>query len=369
MLGERLRIALVAPLYESVPPRLYGGTERVVANLANALVSMGHDVTLYASGDSQTAARLVATCPEALRLSRCVDPLSHHILQLERVFQRASEFDVIHFHNGTLHFPLARRSDVPTLTTMHGRLDLPDLFPMMREFTDMPLASISNAQRRPLRDLQWLGTVYNGMPRHAFRYSPRGGEHFVFLGRISPEKRVDRAIEIARRTGRRLIIAAKVDAADERYFATEIEPLLSHPLVRFIGEVNDEQKGALLRAARALLFPIDWPEPFGLVMIEAMACGAPVIAFNHGSVPEVIKDGVSGFIVHDMDGAVRAARAIEQIDRAQCRARFEQRFTSAVMADGYVALYRRLLAPRDSTARALRRQVAPRPARGQESPA
>jgi glycosyltransferase involved in cell wall biosynthesis len=335
---------LVAPLYESIPPALYGGTERVVANLAEELVHKGHEVALYASGDSQSPARLVPVCQKALRLSDCVDSIAHHVLENEWVIRDASQYDVIHFHNGYLHFPLVRRCSTPSLTTLHGRLDLPDLVGLAGEFTDVPLASISTAQRRPLPHLNWIGTAYNGIGSDVLTFGDEPEDYFVFLGRISPEKRADRAIEIARRVGRKLVIAAKVDAADREYFAREIEPMLDDPLVDFVGEVDELGKNDLLRRAEALLFPIDWPEPFGLVMIEAMACGTPVVAFDSGSVPEVMREGVTGFVVRDMDSAARAAGAVHELDRRACREHFERNFTSQIMAERYVRLYDRLVA-------------------------
>lgn len=340
-----MKIAQIAPLYESVPPQLYGGTERVVAYLTEALVDLGHEVTLYASGDSQSRARLVPVCERALRLQgkQVVDPLAHHVRLVERVFRDASGFDVLHFHCGYLQFPLCRRCPTPALTTLHGRLDLPDLKPLFADFSDMNLGSISNAQRAPLPHARWLGTVYHGLPTDLHRFQPEPAGYLTFLGRISPEKRPDRAIEIAIRAGLPLKMAVKVDPADRDYFNGVIRPLLSHPLMEFLGEIDEREKEVLLRHAQALLFPIDWPEPFGLVMIEALACGTPVIAYPHGSVPEVLDDGVTGFIVSDQDEAVRAVAKLGQISRSQCRASFERRFSACRMASDYVALYDRLL--------------------------
>jgi glycosyltransferase involved in cell wall biosynthesis len=337
-----VRIAQVAPLYESVPPKLYGGTERVVSYLTEELARQGHDVTLFASGDSVTAGRLVPACREALRLDkRCVDKLAPHIVMLETVCREARRFDVIHFHVDYLHFPLSRRLGVPHVTTLHGRLDLPELARVYDEFADTSVVSISDAQRRPLPQANWQATVYHGLPEDP-RWVDQPDGYLAFLGRISPEKRVDRAVEIARRLGMRLRVAAKVDAADADYFRTEIEPLFRDPLVEFIGEIGEAEKPAFLGGARALLFPIDWPEPFGLAMIEAMRCGTPVVAWRRGSVPEVIDDGVTGFVVEDLDAAVRATEAAAGLDRCGVRERFEQRFTARRMAADYLAVYERL---------------------------
>jgi glycosyltransferase involved in cell wall biosynthesis len=339
-----VKIAQVAPLYESVPPKLYGGTERVVSYLTEELVRQGHDVTLFASGDSLTSARLVPCSSEALRLSStCVDSLAPHIVMLEEVYRRADRFDVIHFHIDYLHYPLSRRYGVPHVTTLHGRLDVPELLLVYDEFGDMPVVSISDSQRRPLAHNNWQATVYHGLPRNLLTYQPQPQGYLAFLGRISPEKRVDRAIEIAIRAGLPLKIAAKVDAVDHDYFDEEIKSLLKHPLVEFIGEVGGAEKDTFLGNARALLFPIDWPEPFGLVMIESLACGTPVVAWRCGSVPEVIDDGVTGFIIDDLDQAVRAVERISTISRAGCREVFERRFSAERMARDYLAVYDRLL--------------------------
>ena len=345
-----MRIAQVAPLIESVPPQLYGGTERVVAFLTDELVRAGHDVTLFASGDSQTMARLVPIWPHALRLdAACRDTLSPHVLMVEEVAKRVHEFDLIHFHIAPFHLPLARRLPVAHVTTLHGRLDIPELQPLYREFQDMPVVSISDAQRHPLPDAGWIGTVHHGEPPDLFPFHPEPGRYLAFLGRISPEKRVDRAIAIATACGQPLRIAAKVDPADRDYFDTQIRHLLDHPLVEFIGEINETQKPEFLGGATALLFPIDWPEPFGLVMIEAMACGVPVVAFRGGSVDEVIDHGVTGFVVETLDDAIAATREVTQLDRRDCRAVFEERFNAARMAADYVALYDLLVAQRAST--------------------
>ena len=339
-----MRIAQVAPLVESVPPRLYGGTERVVWNLVEELVRQGHDVTLFASGDSQTSARLIPGSAAALRLGGgCQDFLAPHVYMLEQVLKRANEFDVVHFHIAQLHFPVARRYLSAHVTTMHGRLDLPELGPLYQEFGDIPCVSISDAQRVPLPQANWVHTVYHGLPPELLTFHPQHGSYFAFLGRISPEKRVDRAIAIARGCGQRLRIAAKVDAADADYFTREIEPLLDDPLVEFIGEIGDADKSDFLGGAQALLFPIDWPEPFGLVVIEALACGTPVIGFRAGSVEELLDDGVTGFVVDSVDQAIAAARRIDEIDRQMCRAVFEQRFTVSRMAQQYVEVYQRVI--------------------------
>ena len=341
-----MRIAQVAPLTESVPPKLYGGTERVVSFLTEELVRAGHEVTLFASGDSRTSAALVPVCSQALRLNEnCRDQLAPHILMLEQVAERAHEFHVIHFHISQLHFPVVRRlTRVAHVTTIHGRLDLEELGPLYREFRDVPLVSISDAQRRPLEDAGWIGTVHHGLPLRLFDFHPAPGAYLAFLGRISPEKRVDRAIAIATACGCPLRIAAKIDPADHAYFEQQIRPLLDNPLVEFIGEIGEEQKGAFLGHAKGLLFPIDWPEPFGLVMIEALACGTPVVAVAGGSVREVIEHGVSGFVVDTLDDAIEATRLIGRIDRRACRAAFERRFSAPRMASQYVQIYRRLVA-------------------------
>lgn len=338
----RLKIAQVAPLSESVPPKLYGGTERVVAYLTDELVRQGHDVTLFASGDSQTSARLIAACPGALRLGGCREYLAPHLAMLEQVVRRAHEFDVIHFHIGLAHYPLARRLRLVHVTTLHGRLDLPELVPLYQEYDDIPVVSISQAQRNPLPHARWVATIHHGLPPDELKFHNREGEYLAFLGRISPEKRVDRAIAIAKACGWPIRIAAKVDPADEIYFHCEVRPLLDDPLVDFIGEIGERDKSDFLGRATALLFPIDWPEPFGLVMIEALACGTPVVAFRNGSVPEILEDGVTGFIVDNLDQAIAATRQIGELRRAACRREFERRFTVAHMASSYTRLYRSL---------------------------
>ena len=340
-----MKIALIAPLYEAVPPRLYGGTERIVAHLADALVELGQDVTLFASAEAATRARLVPGRDQAIRL----DPhplksdLAAHIAMLDEVRRRVDEFDVLHFNLDFLHFPFFEEIAARTLTTLHGRLDLKDMAQAFARWPQYPLVSISDQQRLPQPDLNWLGTVHHGLYDSTYRRCERPrGDYLAFLGRISPEKRPDRAIAIAKRANMPLRIAAKVDAADRVYFQDVIAPMLNSPLVEFIGEIGDDEKSEFLGNARALLFPIDWPEPFGLVMIEAMACGTPVIAWNCGSVPEVIEDGVTGFIVGSEQEAAVALRDIGRIDRARVRKVFEQRFTATAMAWRYLELYHRL---------------------------
>ena len=341
-----MKIAQIAPLAERVPPKLYGGTERIVSYLTEELVRQGHDVTLFASGDSITSAKLVRCSNLALRLNPAVqDPIPYHVMMLEEVRKRADEFDVLHFHIDLLHFPLISPFAGKTVTTLHGRLDLPDLKPFYASFPDVPLVSISNDQRRPMPPVNWAGTVYHGLTSDVLPFAQKPeGDYLAFLGRISPEKRPDRAIEIAVRTGMKLKIAAKVDKADEAYWQNEIAPMIEkHKNVEYIGEINETQKADFLGNAQALLFPIDWPEPFGLVMIEAMACGTPVIAFECGSVPEVIDDNVSGFIVNDIDEAVDAVGKLDQLDRKTVRNTFDKRFTARRMANDYVDIYRSLV--------------------------
>ncbi len=338
-----MRIAQVSPLYESVPPKLYGGTERVVSYLTEELVRQGHDVTLFASGDSVTSARLVSPCRKSLRLDKgSRDHISHHVLMLEQAMNMQDEFDIMHFHIDYIHYPIARRTSVPIVTTLHGRQDLPDLKALYGEFDDVPLISISSSQRSPIPHVNWQGTVYHGLPLSLYSHSEGPGSYLAFLGRISPEKRLDRAIEIAGRTGIPLRIAAKVDKADEEYFYKEIKPRLNHRDVIFLGEIGEDQKEHFLGNALALLFPIDWPEPFGLVMIESFACGTPVIAWPEGSVPEIIDEGVTGFICGDIDQAVEAVGKASALDRLACRKRFEERFSASRMAQDYLDIYRRL---------------------------
>jgi glycosyltransferase involved in cell wall biosynthesis len=338
-----MRIAQISPLYEAVPPKLYGGTERVVSFLTEELVAMGHDVTLFASGDSVTSAKLEAVWPRALRLDPAIrDAIAPHMLMVERVRKMASEFDVLHFHIDYFPFSLFRRQNTPWLTTMHGRLDLPELQPLFDTFSDVPVVSISNSQRRPLPQANFTGTVLHGLPENLLTPTPGPKDYLAFLGRIAPEKGPDRAIRIARRAGIPLKMAAKVDRADQAYFDEVIKPMLDGPGVEFIGEINEQQKVDFLGGAKALLMPIDWPEPFGLVMIEAMACGTPVIAINRGSVPEVIDEGISGFIVEDEISAIAAVERLDQLDRAVVRRQFEARFTARRMAEDYLAVYSRL---------------------------
>lgn len=341
-----LRIAMVSPLFESVPPQLYGGTERVVSYLTEELVRQGHEVVLYASGDSQTAAELRPATPRGLRLDPlCRDPIAYHMTMLDQVSRAASEFDVLHFNTDYLHFPLVRRLPRPSLTTLHGRLDLRDLVPLYRHFDDLPLISISDAQRAPLPWVNWLATVYHGLPEDLYRLQPEPGSYLAFVGRMSREKGPDHAIEIARRAGLPLKMAAKVDDECRDYYEAKVKPLLDGPGVEYIGEIGEAEKPAFLGGAIALLFPIVWPEPFGLAMIEAMACGTPVIAWRQGSVAEVVDEGVTGYIAEDLAGAVAAVAKAVGHDRAACRRAFERRFTAARMARDYVAAYRSLLQP------------------------
>jgi glycosyltransferase involved in cell wall biosynthesis len=335
-----MRIAQVAPLYEAVPPRRYGGTERVVAYLTEALVERGHDVTLFASGDSVTRARLAPGCRQGLRLGGTVaDPVGLHLAMLLEVYERAREFDVIHCHTDYLGLPLARAAPTPTVLTLHGRLDIPELHPLYRAFPEVALVSVSNAQRTPLAHLSWAATVHHGLPCNLYRFRHAPGDYLVFLGRISPEKRPDAAIRVAVHAGRRLRIAAKVDPADRVYFEQVIRPLLDHPLVEFLGEVDDRTKEELLGHALALLFPIDWPEPFGLVLVEALACGTPVIARRRGSVPEIVTDGRTGYLRETEDEMVAAVRAVASLSRAACREAFEQRFCVERMVAAYERVY------------------------------
>ncbi|CAN7157180.1 glycosyltransferase family 4 protein [Trinickia sp. LjRoot230] len=343
-----MRIAQIAPLYEAVPPKFYGGTERVVSYLTEALVELGHDVTLFASGDSVTSATLEAAWPRALRLDPSIrDPLAPHMLLLEQVRRVASDFDVLHFHLDYLPFALFAGAEAPSVTTLHGRLDLPELQPVFDTFSDSRVISISESQRAPLPQANWLGTVYHGLPERLLTPQPHcEPEYLAFLGRICPEKRVDTAIRIAAMSGLPLKIAAKVDKVDRDYFKAEIEPLLDHANVEFIGEIDEKRKPEFLSRAKALLFPIDWCEPFGLVMIEAMACGTPVIAFNRGSVPEVIDHAVTGYIVEDVQGAVAALQRLDELSREEIRAQFERRFTAQAMAREYVNKYTALIEER-----------------------
>jgi glycosyltransferase involved in cell wall biosynthesis len=339
-----MRIAQVAPLYESVPPKFYGGTERVVSYLTEALVELGHEVTLYASGDSVTQANLRPICQRALRLDKeSIDSGADHVYLAEKVFQEADEFDFVHSHIDYVAFPLLRRMKTPHVTTLHGRLDIPNLRNLYREYDDEPLVSISDFQRLPLPWADWQATVYHGLPKKLYGFHEQPGQYLAFLGRISPEKRVDHAIEIAARSGLPLKIAAKVDKSDRDYFEGAIKPLFDRGNVQFIGEIGEGEKNDFLGNALALLFPIDWPEPFGLVMIEAMACGTPVIACCRGSVPEILEHGITGFVVENVDAAVKAVQDVSRLSRKGCRGVFEQRFTAVRMARDYVALYQQLI--------------------------
>jgi len=344
-----MKIAQVAPLYESVPPKLYGGTERVVSYLTDELVRQGHEVTLFASGDSVTKAELRPMCDRALRLQgkNIVDPLAHHIRMIEMVAQEAHEFDIVHFHIDYLHFPTTRRQNIAAVTTLHGRLDIPDIAPVYKEFSDMNVISISDSQRAPLPWVNWVGTVHHGLPETLYRPSLHPGKYLAFLGRISPEKRVDRAIEIAKRAGMPIKIAAKIDAVDKEYFDANIRKLFDDPLVEYIGEIGERDKQAFLGNAYALLFPIDWPEPFGLVMIESMACGTPIIAYNKGSVPEIVEDGVTGFLVDGIEEAVKAVERVGSLERAECRRAFQKRFSARRMALDYTQIFGRLIRAED----------------------
>ncbi len=338
-----MHIAQVAPLTEAIPPKLYGGTERVVSWLTEELIALGHDVTLFASGDSVTSARLEAVWPRALRLDGAVrDPNALHMMMLERVYQRASEFDFVHFHLDYYPFSLFARQATPFVTTLHGRLDLPEHQPVFDTFSSIPVVSISNAQRRPLPQAHWVRTIHHGLPVQLLAPRPVKPSYFAFLGRIAPEKGVDRAIHISRHCGVALRIAAKVDRVDQDYFDEQIAPMIKSGNVEYVGEIADKQKSEFLSGAIALLVPIDWPEPFGLVMIEAMACGTPVIAFNRGSVPEVVDEGLTGFIVEDINGAIGAVDRLGHLSRDKIRRRFEERFTARRMAQDYLGVYRSL---------------------------
>jgi glycosyltransferase involved in cell wall biosynthesis len=338
-----MRIAQISPLIESVPPRQYGGTERIVSYLTEELVNQGHDVTLFASGDSETSARLIAPCEHALRHEGSLAPDIHHMVMFEMLAAKAMNFDIVHFHTGHIHYPLARRLPVPHITTQHGRLDILEFRAFYREYRDIPVVSISDAQRQPVPWINWQGTVYNGLPLDLYHLQPEPGSYLAFLGRISPEKGIDHAIAIARQSGMPLKIAAKVDAVDREYFDRHVQPHLKEPLVEFVGEINDREKQEFLGDAYALVFPIDWPEPFGLVMIEAMACGTPVISYRCGSVPEIMQDGETGFIVDNISNAVKAVARIQSLNRRHCRAIFEERFSAARMTSDYLKIYEKQL--------------------------
>jgi glycosyltransferase involved in cell wall biosynthesis len=346
-----MRIAQIAPLVESVPPTLYGGTERVVSWLTEELVAMGHDVTLFASGDSVTSAKLEPVTPRALRLAGVHDCTPYNIIMLDKVAARQHQFDIVHFHIDFFHYPLFRRLAHKTVTTLHGRQDLPGLADVYRAFPHMPLVSISDHQRKPLPPVNWMGTVYHGMPENLLSEGKGEGGYLAFLGRICADKGILPAIEIARRAGLTLKVAAKVDPADRKYFEEQVRPVLAQsPHVEFIGEINDAKKPDFLGKARALLFPISWPEPFGLVMIEAMACGTPVVAFNSGSVPEVMEDGLTGFVVNDVDEAVVAVKRLDRLFRPTIRSRFEERFSARAMARDYLQIYSQLTASENAVA-------------------
>jgi glycosyltransferase involved in cell wall biosynthesis len=338
-----MKIAQVAPLVESVPPKLYGGTERIVSYITEELVRLGHEVTLFASGDSKTAGQLrpVGTC--ALRQESTMSiPQAPLTLLLEEVFQSADDFDLIHSHLDFLPFPLARRCETPLLTTLHGRLDLPELVPVFRKYPEMPLISISHAQRQPLPWANWASTIYHGLPKDLYTYHPKSGDYLAFVGRLTPEKRPDQAIEAAKRAGIPLRIAAKVDPTDQAYFDAVIRPLLDHPLIEYIGEINDAEKDDFIGNAYAILAPFDWPEPFGLVFIEALACGTPIVAYRRGSLPELINQGITGMTCNTFDDLVNAIEQVPNLDRRLCRQDFEERFTVERMVQYYLRVYREL---------------------------
>jgi glycosyltransferase involved in cell wall biosynthesis len=339
-----MKIAQVAPLYESVPPKAYGGTERVISYLTEELVAMGHEVTLYASGDSDTKAKLRAMTQKSLRLDQySIDPVADHVYLAEKVFQESGLFDIVHSHIDYISYPTFRMMKTPCVTTLHGRLDIPNLVNLYKEFHDMPLVSISNSQRAPLSWANWQATVGNGLPTDLYRLQEKPEDYLAFIGRISPEKCVDVAIRMAKQAGMPLKIAAKVDNADKEYFDTCIKDLLDDSNVEFIGEIGEKEKNEFLGKARALLFPINWPEPFGLVMIEALACGTPVITRMYGSVPEVIDHGVTGYIVKDLEEGVNAVKNISKLSRRRCRQIFEERFTARTMAESYLRVYEELV--------------------------
>ncbi|HKV45290.1 MAG TPA: glycosyltransferase family 4 protein [bacterium] len=339
-----MRIAQVAPLCESVPPKYYGGTERIVSGVTEELVRRGHAVSLFASGDSTTAAKLIPCCPQGLRLNhRVQNHMAYTVIELGMVSDRAGDFDLIHSHLDYFGFPLSRLTRTPVITTLHGRLDLPELHDVYAEFPEVPVVSISEAQRRPLPQAAWLSTIYNGIDLRHFTLQERPGRYLAFLGRISPEKCADRAIAIAHAVGIPLRIAAKIDPVDREYFRENIEPLLDDPLIEFVGEIDETAKDDFLGNALAYLFPINWPEPFGITMIEAMACGTPVIAWRHGSVPEVVVDGQTGFICRSMEEMIASVQKVDLLDRRACRAHVAERFSVERMVDGYEAAYRRVL--------------------------
>jgi glycosyltransferase involved in cell wall biosynthesis len=339
-----MRIAQISPLYESVPPQAYGGTERIVSYITQELINRNHQVTLFASGDSKTDAELIAICPKSLRLyGEGTDHLAYHFLEMHEVIKHAGEFDILHFHTDYLHFPVSSMNMYNHITTLHGRLNIKGLDILYKIYNDIPLVSISDYQRKPLPDANWIKTVYHGLPSDLLKPVFTNGSYLAFLGRISPEKRVDRAIEIAIQTGITLKIAAKIDVNDQEYFDSEIKHLFNHPLVEYIGEINEKEKQLFLGNALALLFPIDWPEPFGLVMIESMACATPVIAFKSGSVPEVIDEGITGYIVHSIDEAVNRIERLDGFDRVKCRQKFDERFDAKIMVDNYIKAYLKVI--------------------------
>ena len=339
-----MRIAQVSPLWESVPPKLYGGTERIVSYLTEELVRQGHEVTLFASGDSVTRAKLEAPCQQALRLNTGIFNREAPLIQMmEQVFCASDRFDIIHSHLDFLAFSLSRRCRVPVVTTLHGRLDLPELVPVFRDFAELPLVSISNSQRRPLSWCNWANTVYHGLPKDLYTFNAEPGKYLAFLGRVSPEKCPDQAIELAKRVGLPLKMAAKVDPADRAYFERVVEPLLDHPLVEFVGEITDAQKSEFIGNAIGLVCPYDWPEPFGLVLIESLACGTPVLAYRRGSIPELIDHGATGFISENLDEMVSQVEKLVTIDRRRCRQVFDERFTAQRMTNDYVKIYQQLM--------------------------
>jgi glycosyltransferase involved in cell wall biosynthesis len=340
-----MKIAQVSPLFESVPPKLYGGTERIVSYLTEELVKQGHEVTLFASGDSVTKAKLISPWCCSLRLQEdCKDQMAHHFFMLEMVQEEMYNFDIIHYHIDYLHFPLSKRIKVPpSLTTLHGRLDIPDIQPLYNKYDKIPLVSISDSQRKPLPNVNWVDTVYHGLPTSLYEPNYNPGQYLAFIGRFSPEKRADRAIEIAKQAGIPIKLAAKIAEPDKKYYDTTIAPLINGSQVEYIGEVGENNKTEFLGNAKAMMFLIDWPEPFGLVMIEAMACGTPVIAWNKGSVPEIIDHGVTGFIVNSMEEALEAVKRIDELDRRKIRAQFEKRFSAEAMAKNYVKVYQELI--------------------------
>lgn len=341
---KKLRIAHVSPLFESVPPKLYGGTERVVSFIVEELVAQGHDVTVFASGDSKTSARLIPICERSLRLDPdCEDPVAYHIMQLQLVQDMIESFDIVHYHTDYLHYPTSTVGNTPHVSTLHGRLDLPHLKTLYGLFPSVPVVSISQSQRKPLPRNNWVGNVYHGLPEDLYAPAAKPGDYLAFLGRVSPEKGVENAIEIAIRSNITLRIAAKIDKADKGYFEAKIKHWFQHPLVEYIGEIGEQEKAEFLGNATALLFPIEWEEPFGLVMVESMACGTPVIAYPRGSVPEIIENGVNGIMVSSIDDAVKAVRNISSISRQECRRVFEKRFTAPTMAREYLKVYDHIL--------------------------